>query len=61
MIDPDTGAGVAATWAILEQSFRTDLLSVAWPSVASTSHPDENLILSYWHDLLHETPEQPRT
>jgi pimeloyl-ACP methyl ester carboxylesterase len=59
MIDPDTGAGVAATWAIMEQSFRTDLLSDAMRQlVASTSHPDENLILSYWHDLLHEPAER---
>ncbi len=58
MINPETGAGVAATWAIMEQSFRTDLLPVAMRLlVAENSRPDHDLILSYWHDLLHETPE----
>jgi pimeloyl-ACP methyl ester carboxylesterase len=42
----------------MEQSFRTDLLPVAMRLlVAENSRPDHNLILSYWHDLLHETPE----
>ena len=58
MINPGTGAGVAATWALMEQSFRTDLLPVAMRLlVAENSRPDHDLILSYWHDLLRETPE----
>ncbi len=59
MIDAETGAGVAATWAMMEQSFRTDLLPSAMRLlVAESSRPDEDLILSYWHDLLHGTAEQ---
>ena len=59
MIDVDTGAGVAGTWAIMEQSFRTDLLPAAMRLlIGENSRPDHDLILSYWHDLLVGTPEQ---
>lgn len=62
MIDLDTGAGVAAAWAIMEQSFRTDLLPVAMRLlVAENSRPDPDLILSYWHDLLLGTPEHAQS
>jgi pimeloyl-ACP methyl ester carboxylesterase len=43
----------------MEQSFRADLLPPPMRRlVTQNSRPDEQLILSYWHDLLHTTPEQ---
>ena len=46
----------------MEQSFRTDLLPAAMRLlVAREQPPDADLILSYWHDLLHDTPEAPTT
>jgi pimeloyl-ACP methyl ester carboxylesterase len=59
MIDAGTGAGVAVAWAVMEQSFRTDLLPAPMRLlVADNSRPSEDLILSYWQELLRGTPEQ---
>ena len=51
------GDGFAGVWAMMEQGFRLDLLpSSAQAVVARTSSPRQDLVVSYWDELLSHTP-----
>ena len=59
MAEQIRGTGFDPVWAMMERSFRTDLLPPdARALVAATSHPRQDLVVSYWEDLLTQTPEQ---
>ena len=46
-------------WAHVQQSFRTDLLPPAARGLAeANSHPHQDLVCSYWAELLDQSPEQ---
>jgi pimeloyl-ACP methyl ester carboxylesterase len=56
------GDGFPAVWAMMEQSFRTDLLPAeARELVARNSCPGQALVASYWQELLEQTPDQVNT
>jgi predicted ester cyclase len=47
------GDGFAAVWTMMEQSFRLDLLPPSARAVVSrTSHPRQDLVVSYWDEVL---------
>src|SRR5947209_4609740 len=53
------GDGFPGVWAKMEQSFRTDLLPLPTRHlVAHNSRPRQDLVVSYWDDLLTQTPDQ---
>jgi pimeloyl-ACP methyl ester carboxylesterase len=53
------GEGFAGVWAMMEQGFRLDLLPPAVRAlVARTSSPQQDLVISYWDDLLSQTPDE---
>ena len=53
------GDGFAGVWAMMEQSFRLDLLSPsARAVVARTSSPRQDLVVSYWDELLSHPPDE---
>ena len=53
------GDGFPGVWAMMEQSFRTDLLPLsARHLVAHNSRPRQDLVVSYWDELLRQTPDQ---
>jgi pimeloyl-ACP methyl ester carboxylesterase len=53
------GDGFAGVWAMLEQSFRTDLLPPQVREfISRNSHPRQDVAVSYWDELLAQTPEQ---
>jgi pimeloyl-ACP methyl ester carboxylesterase len=52
------GTGFPGVWAMMEQSWRTDLLPRATRTlVARNSHPDQELVVSYWDELLTQDPD----
>jgi pimeloyl-ACP methyl ester carboxylesterase len=52
------GTGFPGVWAMMEQSWRTDLLPrAARTLVARNSHPDQDLVVSYWDELLTKDPD----
>jgi len=52
------GDGFPAVWSLMEQGWRTDLLPRgARALVARNSHPQQDLVLSYWDDLLTTDPD----
>jgi pimeloyl-ACP methyl ester carboxylesterase len=58
MRDQIRGDGFPAVWSMMEQSWRTDLLPRGARSlVARNSHPQQDLVVSYWNDLLTEHPD----
>jgi pimeloyl-ACP methyl ester carboxylesterase len=53
------GSGFADVWAMMEQGFRLDLLPPsAQAVVARTSSPRQDLVVSYWDELLSHTPDE---
>jgi pimeloyl-ACP methyl ester carboxylesterase/ketosteroid isomerase-like protein len=53
------GDGFPDVWAKMEQGFRTDLLPLpARHLVAHNSRPRQDLVVSYWDDMLTQTPDQ---
>ena len=53
------GDGFPGVWAVMEQSFRTDLLPLpARHLVAHNGRPRQDLVVSYWDELLGQTPDQ---
>ena len=53
------GDGFAGVWAMMEQGFRLDLLPPpAQAVVARTSSPRQDLVVSYWDELLSRTPDE---
>jgi pimeloyl-ACP methyl ester carboxylesterase len=59
MEDHIRGDGFAGVWAVMEQSFGTDRLpSPARDLVARTSRPQQDLVVSYWDEVLRQTPDQ---
>jgi pimeloyl-ACP methyl ester carboxylesterase/predicted ester cyclase len=53
------GDGFADVWAMMEQGFRLDLLSSsAQAVVARTSSPRQDLVVSYWDELLSHAPDE---
>jgi pimeloyl-ACP methyl ester carboxylesterase len=53
------GDGFPGVWAAMEQSFRTDLLPPpARVQVTRNSRPRQDLVVSYWDELLGQTAEQ---
>ena len=53
------GDGFPGVWALMEQSFRTDLLPLpARHLVAHNSRPGQDLVVSYWDELLRQAPDQ---
>ena len=53
------GDGFAGVWAMMEQGFRLDLLSPpAQAVVARTSRPRQDLVVSYWDELLSRAPDE---
>ena len=53
------GDGFAGVWAMMEKGFRLDLLpSPAQAVVARTSSPRQDLVVSYWDELLSRTPDE---
>ena len=53
------GEGFAGVWAMMERGFRLDLLSSSEQAVvARTSRPRQDLVVSYWDELLSHTPEE---
>jgi pimeloyl-ACP methyl ester carboxylesterase len=53
------GEGFAGVWAMMEQGFRLDLLPPAARAlVARSSSPRQDLVISYWDDLLSQTPDE---
>ena len=53
------GDGFPGVWAMMEQSFRTDLLPLpARHLIAHNSRPRQDLVVSYWDELLRQTPDQ---
>jgi pimeloyl-ACP methyl ester carboxylesterase len=52
------GPGFPAVWAMMEKSWRTDLLPLESRTlVASNSHPAQDLVVSYWDELLTGDPD----
>lgn len=59
MADQIRGDGFPGVWAVMEQSFGTDQLPPpARDLVARTSCPRQDLVVSYWDDILRRTPGQ---
>jgi pimeloyl-ACP methyl ester carboxylesterase len=53
------GDGFPGVWATMEQSFRTDLLPArARAAVGRNSRPRRDLVVSYWDEILRQTPDQ---
>ena len=53
------GDGFPGVWAMMEQSFGTDLLPPpARVQVTRSSRPRQDLVVSYWDELLRQTAEQ---
>ncbi len=53
------GNGFAGVWAMMEQGFRLDLLPPsARDLVARTSNPRQDLVVSYWDELLSRKPDE---
>lgn len=53
------GADFPQVWALMFQSFRTELLPVwARNLVAANSQPDQDLVLGYWTELLEGSPDK---
>ena len=53
------GAGFYDVWAMMEASFRTDLLpAAARELVAGNSRPRQDLVVSYWDGYLRQTPAE---
>ena len=53
------GDGFPGVWALMEQSFGTDLLpSPARDLVTCNSRPHQDLVVSYWDEILRQTPDQ---
>jgi pimeloyl-ACP methyl ester carboxylesterase len=53
------GDGFPGIWAMMEQSFGTDLLPPpARVLVTQTSRPRQDLVVSYWDELLGQTAEE---
>ena len=53
------GDGFEGVWAMMEQGFRLDLLPPsARAVVARTSSPRQDLVVSYWDELLARTPDE---
>ena len=53
------GDGFPGVWAKMEQGFRTDLLPRPTRHlVAHNSRPRQDLVVSYWDDILTQTPDQ---
>jgi pimeloyl-ACP methyl ester carboxylesterase len=53
------GDGFPGSWAAMEQSFGTDLLPPpARAQVIRNSRPRQDLVVSYWDELLEQTAEQ---
>ena len=53
------GAEFPHVWAHMQQSFRTDLLPPdARALVEANSHPRQDLVCSYWAELLDQSPHQ---
>jgi pimeloyl-ACP methyl ester carboxylesterase len=53
------GDGFPGVWAMMEQSLGTDLLPPpARVLVTQTSRPQQDLVVSYWDELLGQTAEQ---
>jgi ketosteroid isomerase-like protein len=53
------GDGFPGVWAALKQSFGTDQLPpAARELVVSTSHPRQDLVVSYWDEVLSQAPGQ---
>jgi pimeloyl-ACP methyl ester carboxylesterase len=58
MAEQVRGPGFAKVWAMMEESWRTDLLPrAAREIVARNSHPRQELVVSYWDELLTQDPE----
>jgi pimeloyl-ACP methyl ester carboxylesterase len=52
------GPGFPAVWAMMEKSWRTDLLpGESRTLVASNSHAAQDLVVSYWDELLTADPD----
>ena len=59
MEDQVRGDGFPGVWAVMEQSFGTDQLPPpARDLIASTSRPQQDLVVSYWDEVLRQTPDQ---
>jgi pimeloyl-ACP methyl ester carboxylesterase/ketosteroid isomerase-like protein len=59
MEDQIRGDGFPGVWAVMEQSFGTGQLpSPARDLVARTSRPQQDLVVSYWDEVLRQTPDQ---
>jgi pimeloyl-ACP methyl ester carboxylesterase len=57
--DQIRGAGFPGVWAVMEQSFGTSRLPPpARDLVARTSRPQQDLVVSYWDEVLSHTPDQ---
>jgi pimeloyl-ACP methyl ester carboxylesterase/predicted ester cyclase len=53
------GDGFPGVWAVMEQSFGTaQLPSAARDLVARTSRPQQDLVVSYWDEMLSQDPDQ---
>jgi pimeloyl-ACP methyl ester carboxylesterase len=53
------GPGFPDVWAMMEQSWRTDLLPRGSRAlVARNSHPRQDLVVSYWDEFLTQDPER---
>jgi len=60
--DQVRGSGFPAVWQMMEQTFHTELLPPsARDLVSATSRPTQELVLSYWQELLDTPPEQLST
>jgi pimeloyl-ACP methyl ester carboxylesterase len=58
MAEQIRGPEFPGVWAMMEQSWRTDLLPrESRALVARNSHPRQDLVVSYWHDLLTGDPD----
>jgi pimeloyl-ACP methyl ester carboxylesterase len=59
MAEQIRGPEFPAVWSMMEQSWRTDLLPRGTRElIARNSHPRQDVVISYWHDLLSQDPER---
>ncbi len=57
--DQIRGGGFPDVWAVMEQGFGTGLLPLAARElVVRTSRPQQDLVVSYWDELLGQAPDQ---
>jgi pimeloyl-ACP methyl ester carboxylesterase len=58
MAEQIRGPEFPGVWSMMEQSWRTDVLPPSTRMfVARNSHADQDLVVSYWHDLLTQDPD----